>query len=128
MITNGKDRSFCDLNVTLNCSYNGCLNLLFVREDNDDHTAVYINVDPGGLDNLRPFLQSYEPEDEEMVIRLSNQHEEEIKNLQTLTVSVGGEVVGGVVVGAKTVTFIFTIVPAMHDHKEITIMAKKILR
>ena len=104
------------------------MNLLSLREDNPDQTAVWVNINPGGLDFLRPFLQSYEAEEEEMVIRLSNEHEEEIGNLESLVFTVGGKVVNGVLAGAKTVTIHLTVVPAMHDHKELTILTKKVLR
>ena len=99
-------------------SYNGALNMLSLREDNADQTAVWVNKNPGGLDFLRPFLLSYEREEEEMVIRLSEEHEEEIRNLQSLVISVG----------RKSITVHLTVVPAMHDHKELTILAKKVLR
>jgi hypothetical protein len=40
---------------------------LSLREDTPEKQALWLNPQPAGADYMRPYLKSFEPEDENMV-------------------------------------------------------------
>jgi hypothetical protein len=80
--------------------------------------CVFSNPNPGGMQFLRPILLTSEKETAVMSLRINEDHEEEISNLNCYTFTLLG----------KTVTVHYIVEPAMRDGKEIRILACDILR
>ena len=51
-----------------NFSYNGGMVPLSLTADTPEKEALWVNPKPAGVEFLRPFLMSFEPEDENMVL------------------------------------------------------------
>ena len=80
--------------------------------------AIWLNTEPGGSTFLRPFLKSFKCDDEDEIIKVNNEHMEEINNLKDRIMTING----------KTITINFAVLKSMHDGQELTALTKDILR
>jgi hypothetical protein len=102
-------------------SYNGAvcgLTLVKVSETEEERKVVWKNLVPAGAHHLRPSLISFEPETEDMVIRINQEHTEEVASLENFETEVDG----------KMVEIKYSVLNSMHDQKEVTVLTKDILR
>ena len=102
---------------TYNFSYNGEIVPLSLRQTSDGK-VIWMNPEPAGDTFMRPWLMTFEKENEEMKLRITKEHEEDINNLEMFKVNIG----------KKVVYVKYQVINTMHDLKEVVTLVKNSLR
>ena len=103
--------------VNDNRCYNGEVVPLSLCRKSDGE-VIWFNPEPAGDTFMWPWLMTFEKENEEMILRITKDHEEDIANLKLFKVNIG----------KKVVYIEYKVYNTMHDLKEVVALIKNVLR